>query len=104
MLNPLRPFVQIFRSRTRRRMGAFFLLAILLSIIFDFVDGIDDSDLTVFWRAVGGGGGFLFLGVNLLRFLPDDPIYRWHYRGMGILLVLGGSLFLISGLTSIWLR
>jgi hypothetical protein len=103
MLNPFQPFVQILKSKTRRRIGTFFLLAILLSIVFDFLDGIKDSNLTVFWGTVGGGGGAIFLGINLLRFLPDHPAYRWQYGLLAIIWIFGGLLGFIFGLASIWL-
>ena len=97
------PLLQIFRSRTRRRIGAFFALFILLSGIIDLVDGIGHSDLAVFWSVAGFGGGGLFLGANLLRFLPDDPAYRWQYGWAGILFIFGGTMVLVFGLASIWL-
>lgn len=107
MFESFQPWVQIFtqisKSKARRRLGSFFLLAILLSIIIDLVDGARHSDLAEFWGTIGAGGGSLFFGVNLLRFPPDVPSGRWLWGCMGLLSIVGGSIGLIVGLMSIWL-
>jgi len=72
-------------------------------MIIDLVDGIGHSPLANFCGAVGGGGGALFLGVNLLRFLPDHPTYRWQYGLLAGVWIFGGSMGLLFGLASIWL-
>jgi uncharacterized membrane protein HdeD (DUF308 family) len=94
----------VFESRTRRILGGFFVLCILLSIVFDSIDGTEESDLTIFFLVVGSGGGAVFMGASLLRFLPDDRRNRWKFILMGGLSIVWGVVALVTGLASIWLH
>lgn len=104
MLQPFRPFARIFASTRRRMLALFLLLCLVLSMIFD---SVNDNGL---WEEVGKlfgvfgvGGGLLFLGVNLLRFLPENRLHRWQLAWFAVVSILGGALFLAIGLASIWL-
>ena len=81
-----------------------FVLCVVLSMIFDSVDESGPwKELGTLFGFLGVGGGLLFLGVNLLRFLPENRLHRWQFIWFAIVSIFGGALFLLVGLASIWL-
>jgi len=100
----LQPFMRIFESRSRRRLGIFFVACAFLSLIFNSLDGPVALVLRAISASLGFGGGPFFLGVNLFRFLPDDPILRCRYESIAVLLVAFGPMFFVTCLASIWVE
>ncbi len=94
------PLIKIFSSRTRRWMFIAFLLFVILSL---FMEGESElrKSLQSFLGSLGAGGAFIFLGINILRFLPhreDDLNLRWGWIWMASLFSLGGILTLLNAL------
>ena len=86
-------FLQIlWKSRASR---AFLSICILLSLLSIVIEA-QNFTLSVCLGTLGFGGGAIFLGINMLRFLPENltPRLRGQWRGQAVLLIAGGAVFL----------
>lgn len=93
------PLIKTLNSRVRQGTCVVFLL---LSIVYVTIEGESDSEfhqtLENFLLSFFAGGGFTFLGVNILRFLPDrkDDSYLWRgWIVMGLFFSSNGIIALL---------
>lgn len=87
-------FQKLWKSRGSRIIVFICVLLILSSIVSDSLVEGPDSALTLCLGSLGVGGGAIFLGMNMMRLLPDAPRFHGQWRGQAALLIAAGGIFL----------
>lgn len=77
------------------RVVAFVYVLLFLSIII--ADSLQVDALVGGLGSLGIGGGVIFIGVNMMRLLPEDPRLRDRWRGQAVLLIAGGVIIIYQG-------
>ena len=97
-------FGKVFDTRAKKILGIIFLAFLLFSVLFgDIIQGEFYYKLQKVFGALGIGGGTLFLGIGLLRVDYEYDIKKWQIRGLGLILIFAGILFLSSLFMDIFL-
>jgi drug/metabolite transporter (DMT)-like permease len=89
----MEPLLKLFKSKVSRVIGVAILVVILASVITDSLDGEIDAMLTPLLTAIGSSAVGLFLGIGLLRVLPNaaPPRMRQGWYILAILCIVGGA-------------
>ncbi len=87
-------FQELWKSRGSRVIVFICILLVLLFIISDSLEEGPESALTRCLGSLGVGVGATFLGMNMMRLLPDNPRFHWQWRGQAALLIAAGGIFL----------
>jgi hypothetical protein len=102
----MEPLLKLFESKASRIIGGVILMVILASIITDSLDGGVDAMFTPLLTAIGGSMVGLFLGIGLLRVLPDaaPPCMRLRWYILAIVFIVEGAAFLFPLLAKVILH
>ena len=93
----IRFFKKLWKSTSNRIIACVCILLLLLSVISDSSKN-ENLMLTDCLLGLGVGGGAIFLGMNMMRLLPEDPRFHRDWRGQAALLIAGGGIFLYTAL------
>lgn len=88
-------FRELWKSKGNRVIVCICILIILLSIVSDSL-AEENYMLTGCLGALGVGVGSIFLGMNMMRLLPENPRYHAQWRRLAAFSIAIGGIALYS--------
>jgi hypothetical protein len=85
---------KLWESRINRAIFSICTLLILSFVVLDSLEDGPESAATICFGSLGVGVGAIFLGMNMMRLLPDDPRYHGQWRAQAALLISAGGILL----------
>jgi len=92
-------FQELWKSKGNRVIAYVCILIILLSIVSDSL-AEENYMLTGCLVALGAGVGAIFLGMNMMRLLPENPCYHAQWRRLAAFLIAVGGIALYGAWSS----
>ena len=87
-------FQRLWKSKSNRVVASICILLMLLFVVSDSLEDGPESAATTCLGSLGGGVGAIFLCMNMMRLLPEEPRFHEQWRRQAALLMAGGGIFL----------